>query len=174
MKNLRFALKAVSLAAVALLASCDLFGGETFTLSSGTYEVSSATLASANDQCGLLGAYTDPDKVIGITVNGTTATFNLSNDPTAAANTLPTATINGNAIETPVEANYTVAFGTTCVTRIHRDTRKILDEPEFRQKQLVDKGYEVVGSAPGEFVNYLKKDGESRARAVRISGAKAE
>jgi hypothetical protein len=119
--NLRFALRAVSLAAVALLASCDLFGGETFTLTSGTYKVSSATLASANDQCGLLGAYTDPAKVIGITVSGTTATFNLSNDSAAPANTLPSATINGNAIETPVEANYTVAFGNTCVTRIHRN-----------------------------------------------------
>ena len=58
--------------------------------------------------------------------------------------------------------------------RIHRDIRNILDEPDFRQKQLVDKGYEVVGSSPGEFVNYLKRDSESRARAVRISGAKAE
>jgi tripartite-type tricarboxylate transporter receptor subunit TctC len=58
--------------------------------------------------------------------------------------------------------------------RIHRDTRKILDEPDFRRKQLVEKGYEVVGSSPAEFVNYLKKDSESRARAVRISGAKAE
>jgi tripartite-type tricarboxylate transporter receptor subunit TctC len=60
------------------------------------------------------------------------------------------------------------------VGRIHRDIRSILDEPDFRQKQLIEKGYEVVGSSPGEFVNYLKSDSESRARAVRISGAKAE
>ena len=60
------------------------------------------------------------------------------------------------------------------VTRIYRDTRKILEEPDFRQKELVQKGYDVVASAPEEFVNYLKKDSESRARAVRISGAKAE
>jgi hypothetical protein len=119
--NLRSSLAATSLAAVAILTSCGLFGGETYTLSSGTYAVSSATLASTNDECGLLGAYTDPNKVIGMTVNGTTVTFNLSNDSTAAANTLPTATINANAIETPVEANYTVAFGTTCVTRIRRN-----------------------------------------------------
>ena len=119
--NLRYALGAATLAAVALLTSCGLFGGETYTLSSGTYKVSSATLASSNDQCGLLGAYTDPAKVIGITVSGTTITFNLSNDPQAPANTLPTATINANAIETPMEANYTAAFGTTCVTRIHRN-----------------------------------------------------
>jgi len=60
------------------------------------------------------------------------------------------------------------------VARIHQDTRKILDESDFRQKQLVDKGYEVVGSPPEDFVIYLKKDSENRARAVRISGAKAE
>jgi tripartite-type tricarboxylate transporter receptor subunit TctC len=60
------------------------------------------------------------------------------------------------------------------LTRIYRDTKAILDDPEFRQKQLIDRGYEVVGSAPEEFAGYLRKDSESRARAVRISGAKAE
>src|SRR6185503_7209668 len=60
------------------------------------------------------------------------------------------------------------------VARIYRDTRKILEEPEFRQKQLVDRGYEVVGSGPDEFAAYIAKDSESRARAVTISGAKAE
>ena len=60
------------------------------------------------------------------------------------------------------------------VARIQQDTKKILDEPDFRQKQLVDKGYEVVGSASQDFVMYLRQDSESRGRAVRISGAKAE
>jgi tripartite-type tricarboxylate transporter receptor subunit TctC len=60
------------------------------------------------------------------------------------------------------------------VGRIHRDTRAVLEEPDFRQKQLIDKGYEVVGSSPADFVNYLQKDSASRARAVKISGAKAE
>src|SRR3954467_11109322 len=59
-------------------------------------------------------------------------------------------------------------------TRIYSDTRKIIDEPDFRQKQLIDKGYDVVGSSPEEFAAYIRKDSESRARAVRISGAKAE
>ena len=60
------------------------------------------------------------------------------------------------------------------ISRIHRDAKKILEEPEFRQKQLIDKGYEVVGSSPDEFAAYIRKDSESRARAVKISGAKAE
>ncbi len=60
------------------------------------------------------------------------------------------------------------------VTRIYQDTHRILEDAEFRQKQLVDRGYEVVGSRPEEFAAYIRKDSESRARAVRISGAKAE
>lgn len=60
------------------------------------------------------------------------------------------------------------------VTRIHQDSKRILDEPEFRQKQLVARGYDVVGSSPEEFAAYLKTDSASRARAVKISGAKAE
>jgi hypothetical protein len=102
------------------MAACGSDSATIYTLSSGTYAVSNATLASPNDQCGLLGAYTDPTKKIGIAVSGTTATFNLANDPAAPADSLPKATINGNAIDTPVEANYTVAFGQTCVVRIRR------------------------------------------------------
>ena len=60
------------------------------------------------------------------------------------------------------------------VQRIYLDTKRIIEESDFRQKQLVEKGYEVVGSSPAEFVNYLKKDRESRGRAVKVSGAKAE
>ena len=60
------------------------------------------------------------------------------------------------------------------VKRLYQDTGKILDEPEFRQKQLIEKGYEVVGSSPEEFTAYLKIDSASRARAVKISGAREE
>ena len=60
------------------------------------------------------------------------------------------------------------------VSRIHADVRRILDEPEFRQKQLIDRGYEVIGSSPDEFAAYIKRDSESRQRAVKISGARAE
>lgn len=60
------------------------------------------------------------------------------------------------------------------VEKIHLDTKRILEEPEFRQKQLVDKGYEVVGSSPAEFAAYIRRDRENRGRAVKISGAKAE
>jgi tripartite-type tricarboxylate transporter receptor subunit TctC len=60
------------------------------------------------------------------------------------------------------------------VTRIFQDTQRILADADFRQKQLIDKGYDVVGSSPAEFAAYIRKDSESRGRAVKISGAKAE
>src|SRR5467141_1337579 len=58
--------------------------------------------------------------------------------------------------------------------RIHHDAKSVLDDPRFRQPQLIDKGYEVVGSSPAEFSAYLKKYLEARGVAVKISGAKAE
>src|SRR3954471_123861 len=60
------------------------------------------------------------------------------------------------------------------VSRIYQDTKKILEEPAFRQKQLVEKGYDVVASPPQDFAAYIRVDSANRARAVHISGAKAE
>jgi tripartite-type tricarboxylate transporter receptor subunit TctC len=60
------------------------------------------------------------------------------------------------------------------VARIHADVKRILEEPEFREKQLVARGYDVVGSSPEEFARYIVADRESRGRAVKVSGAKAE
>jgi tripartite-type tricarboxylate transporter receptor subunit TctC len=60
------------------------------------------------------------------------------------------------------------------VSRLYADTKKILDEPDFRQKQLIDRGYEPIGSSPDVFSEFIKTDKENRGRAVKISGAKAE
>jgi tripartite-type tricarboxylate transporter receptor subunit TctC len=60
------------------------------------------------------------------------------------------------------------------VERIYADTKKVLEEREFHDKQLVAKGYDVVASSPQEFTAYMTKDSESRARAVKISGARAD
>jgi tripartite-type tricarboxylate transporter receptor subunit TctC len=58
--------------------------------------------------------------------------------------------------------------------RIYRDAKTVLDDPGFREKQLVAKGYEVIGSSPEAFAAFLKTDSAIRARAVKASGARAE
>ncbi|MBV9362426.1 MAG: tripartite tricarboxylate transporter substrate binding protein, partial [Betaproteobacteria bacterium] len=60
------------------------------------------------------------------------------------------------------------------VERLYKGTLKIIDDPDFHQKQLIEKGYLPVGSAPAAFAAYIKRDSENRARAVMVSGAKAE
>lgn len=105
---------------LAFLAGCGGDDSKTYAISTGTYAVSSATSAQAVDTCGLLAAYQDPAKRIGITVTGTDAMFNLANDPLAASDSLPHAVINGNSLDPSTEANYTIAYGTTCVVRVRR------------------------------------------------------
>ena len=60
------------------------------------------------------------------------------------------------------------------VSRIHSDVKRILDDAEFRDKQLIARGYDVVASSPDAFAAYIRKDSRNRAQAVRISGAKVE
>ena len=58
--------------------------------------------------------------------------------------------------------------------KLHAEVTKILNEPEFLQREIVSKGYELVASRPEEFTTFLAADSVRNARAVKISGAKAE
>jgi tripartite-type tricarboxylate transporter receptor subunit TctC len=58
--------------------------------------------------------------------------------------------------------------------RIQRDVAAILNDPAFRDREIVGKGYELVASTPDEFTAYLVRDREARGRAVKLSGARAE
>ena len=60
------------------------------------------------------------------------------------------------------------------VMKLHAEVTKILNDPEFQQREIVAKGYEVVASKPEEFASFLTADSVRNARAVKISGAKAE
>lgn len=97
-----------------------------YVFSTGTYAVTNAMVApSTTDQCGsgdggIFSTYQAPDKKIGVDVTASLVTFNLANSNTAPVESLPKATLSGNAITSPVEANYTIAFGTTCVVRVKR------------------------------------------------------
>lgn len=60
------------------------------------------------------------------------------------------------------------------VAKLHGDVTRILKKPEFNQREVVNKGYELVASSPAEFAAFLAADLARNARAVKISGAKVE
>jgi tripartite-type tricarboxylate transporter receptor subunit TctC len=60
------------------------------------------------------------------------------------------------------------------VMKLHGEITKLLKEPEFNQREVVGKGYELVASTPEEFAAFLAADSARNARAVKISGAKVE
>lgn len=60
------------------------------------------------------------------------------------------------------------------VQRIRDDVAAVLAEPEFREREIVGKGYTGVGSAPDEFAAFIRSDFAYKGRLIKISGAKAE
>jgi len=60
------------------------------------------------------------------------------------------------------------------VTALHGEVTRMLREPEYLQKEVVAKGYELVAGTPEEFAGFLTADSARNARAVKISGARAD
>ncbi len=60
------------------------------------------------------------------------------------------------------------------VMKLHAELTRVLREPDFMEKEITAKGYELVASTPEEFAAFLSADSARNARAVKISGAKAE
>jgi len=60
------------------------------------------------------------------------------------------------------------------VMKLHAEVTRSLKDPEFVQKEIVAKSYELVVSTPEEFSVFLAADSVRNARAVKISGAKVE
>jgi tripartite-type tricarboxylate transporter receptor subunit TctC len=60
------------------------------------------------------------------------------------------------------------------VDRIYRDVAAVFNDPAFREKEVVQKGYDLVASSPEAFAAFIVRDREARGRAVKLSGAKAE
>jgi len=60
------------------------------------------------------------------------------------------------------------------VERIHGDVTKVMADPEFRDNEMLAKGYEPTGLGPEEFAALVAKESRQRAAMVRISGAKAD
>ena len=50
----------------------------------------------------------------------------------------------------------------------------VLNEPQFTEKNIAAHGFKPVGSPPDEFAAYLRRDSESRAKAIKLAGAGAQ
>ena len=60
------------------------------------------------------------------------------------------------------------------VLKLHAEVTRILKEPEFLQKEILAKGFELVASTPEDFSTFLTTDSLRNARAVKISGAREQ
>ena len=60
------------------------------------------------------------------------------------------------------------------VERIHADVLKVIEDPEFRDKEMLAKGYEPSGLGPEEYAAFLARDSARNAVMVKVSGARSE
>ena len=80
----------------------------------------------------------------------------------------------------PVQADFIFALlapaGTppAVAEKIAAAVRKIMAEPDFREKYVDPFGYSVVASSPAELGRYLARDRTLQAERVRVSGVKME
>lgn len=60
------------------------------------------------------------------------------------------------------------------VERIHADVSRLIADPTFRDKELLARAYEPGGLGPDDFAALIRREFESRALMVKLSGAKSE
>ena len=60
------------------------------------------------------------------------------------------------------------------IERIYRDVAAAFAEPEFRQRHMLQRGFDPVLSTPDEFARFIQDDLRAKARLIKLSGAKAE
>ena len=60
------------------------------------------------------------------------------------------------------------------IATLHAEVTRILRDPDFLQKEILAKGYELVAGTAEEFAAFLVADSKRNAVAVKISGARAE
>ncbi|HEX4326898.1 MAG TPA: tripartite tricarboxylate transporter substrate binding protein [Burkholderiales bacterium] len=60
------------------------------------------------------------------------------------------------------------------VGKLHDEFKAAITDPEFAQKEVAAKGFELVANTPEEFAGVIAAEIPRNAKAVKISGAKAE
>ena len=60
------------------------------------------------------------------------------------------------------------------VERIYRDVAAIARRPDFADKQVTSRGFEVVGAGPGEFAAAIKAEVATTGEMIKAAGVKPE
>jgi tripartite-type tricarboxylate transporter receptor subunit TctC len=60
------------------------------------------------------------------------------------------------------------------IHKVYRDVETTFSEPEFRQRHMLQRGFDPVLSTPEEFASFLQEDLRSKAVLIKLSGAKPE
>ena len=60
------------------------------------------------------------------------------------------------------------------IDRIHRDVTTVFADASLREREITQKGYDLVLSSPEAFAAFIRADTVNRGRAVRLSGARGE
>jgi tripartite-type tricarboxylate transporter receptor subunit TctC len=56
------------------------------------------------------------------------------------------------------------------VLRLQQETARIVNEPGFRQRNLIERGLEPVASTPEEFARFIRDDRSASEQIVKESG----
>lgn len=60
------------------------------------------------------------------------------------------------------------------VQKIYRDVAEIANDPGFRERHVLARGFEPIFSSPEVFARFIQVDLQQKSRLIRISGAKAD
>lgn len=60
------------------------------------------------------------------------------------------------------------------VQKIHQDLLAVLNDPEFRQREIDGKAYDLVGAGPAEFKRHIDRELASRRATLKAANVKPE
>lgn len=66
------------------------------------------------------------------------------------------------------------AMPSAIVQKIHRDALAVFSDPDFRQREVEGKSYDLVGSGPEEFKRYITRENAARKATLKAAGVQLE
>ena len=89
---------------------------------------------------------------------------------------VPTMFEQGVSVDMRVWFGWFAPVGTTREVRerIHREVQRVVNSPDFREKNFTQQAMEVIGQGPDDFAAFIRKDAQTTAELLKLLGAKPE